>query len=99
MRGTTIGGKAEAGATAILGVSAFGVKRFFFLQQNKSVNSGNSLEVCLILKRFQPCQPKNWPKVAVSLSMFPVEQASACLILIYVATKQFKRKQAEACST
>ena len=30
MRGTTIGGKAEAGAFAILGVSASGVKHFLY---------------------------------------------------------------------
>jgi hypothetical protein len=39
MRGTTIGGKAEAGATAILGVLASGVKNYFHLL-NKSVKSG-----------------------------------------------------------
>jgi hypothetical protein len=39
MRGTTIGGKAEAGAIAILGVLASGVKNYFHLM-NKSVKSG-----------------------------------------------------------
>ena len=43
MRGTTIGGKAEAGATAILGVPASGVKNFLH-PKNKSVKSGIPLE-------------------------------------------------------
>src|SRR6266851_5348178 len=43
MRGTTFGGKAEAGATAILGVPASGVKNFLH-PKNKSVKSGIPLE-------------------------------------------------------
>src|SRR5258708_40287410 len=43
MRGTTRGGKEEAGATAILGVPASGVKNFLH-PKNKSVKSGIPLE-------------------------------------------------------
>jgi hypothetical protein len=65
MRGTTIGGKAEAGATAIVGVPGSGVKYFLHLM-NKSVKSGIPLELFSRKVRLKGKEPDRNTGVAVS---------------------------------